>query len=91
MPLDARSSGRKACVTARVDHTLTSKSFLASGMERSEKGMLYEVPALLTRMLRLGSLATQAAIEDEDRMSNVSVSMPRAVTCVILEAFRAVA
>ena len=64
---------------------------LALGMERSEAGMLYAAPALLTKMSRSDSLLTQAAIEESDWTSNVSVSMPRDATCVILEGFRAVA
>ena len=42
-------------------------------------------------MSRLESLLLQAAIEDSDNMSSVSVSMPRAASLDILERFRAVA
>ena len=42
-------------------------------------------------MSRLDSLLTQAAIEESDCTSSVSVSMPRDAICVILEGLRAVA
>ena len=60
-------------------------------MERSDTGMLYPAPALLTRMSRPDNLLTQAAIDESDSTSSVSVSMPRDASCAILEGFRAVA
>lgn len=53
--------------------------------------MVYVAPALLTKMSRLGNGLTQATIEESDCTSSVDVSMPREVSSVILEKFRAVA
>lgn len=59
-------------------------------METSETGIRNSAPALLIKTSRLDSLLTQAAIEESDRTSSVSVLMPREASLVIFERFRAV-
>ncbi len=54
-------------------------------------GIMYCAPALLTRISRLASLLTQAAMDDSDVTSSVSVSIPKEARCDIFDWSRAVA
>lgn len=78
------------------DQTLRSNIFFASEIERSEIGMLYCAPALLTRTSSEPPVSsvtseTQADIDESDRTSNVNVSIPEVLRDAIFEGFRAVA
>jgi len=78
------------------DHTLRSKIFLASGIERSEIGMLYCAPALLRSTFSVPPVSllteeTQAVMDSSDKTSSGRVSIPREVRKAIFEGVRAVA
>ena len=60
-------------------------------MDTSTTGIQKGAPALLTRMSSLDSLLTQALMDESERTSRVSVSMPREVRRDILAGLRAVA
>lgn len=53
--------------------------------------MLYDAPALFTRMSKLGMEATQVAMEEEESTSRVRVVMPRDERWANFEGVRAVA
>jgi hypothetical protein len=92
--VDLKSSGRKARVTVRTDHTFRSKSFLPLSMSMSRMGIEYPAPALLRStsrepLVREDTLATAAVMDSSERVSSWMVSMPAAVTFLSLTRLRA--
>ena len=64
---------------------MQSKSFLASGMDMSTIGMVYDAPALLIRMSILGIDAAHWSMVCCDCMASVMVLMPSAERLAIFD------